>query len=54
MPINIVEVGPRDGLQSESTVVPTATKVALINRLVAAGIRRLEVTAFVHPQKVPQ
>ncbi len=54
MHINIVEVGPRDGLQSESTVVPTATKVVLINRLVAAGIRRLEVTAFVHPKKVPQ
>lgn len=54
MPINIVEVGPRDGLQSESAVVPTATKVALINRLVSAGIRRLEVTAFVHPKKVPQ
>ena len=51
MHIDIVEVGPRDGLQSESTVVPTATKIALINRLVSAGIRRLEVTAFVQPQK---
>lgn len=54
MKINLVEVGPRDGLQSESAVVPTATKVSLINRLVAAGIRRLEVTSFVHPKKVPQ
>ncbi len=54
MHINIVEVGPRDGLQSEGTVLPTAAKVELINRLVAAGIRRLEVTAFVHPTRVPQ
>jgi hydroxymethylglutaryl-CoA lyase len=54
MNINLVEVGPRDGLQSESILVPTATKVALVNRLVAAGIRRLEVTSFVNPKKVPQ
>ena len=54
MHINIVEVGPRDGLQSEGTVLPTAVKVELITRLVAAGIRRLEVTAFVHPKRVPQ
>ena len=54
MKISLVEVGPRDGLQSEKTVVATATKVSLINRLVAAGIRRLEVTSFVHPKKVPQ
>jgi len=54
MNINLVEVGPRDGLQSEGSVLPTATKVDLINRLVAAGIRRLEVTSFVNPKKVPQ
>ncbi len=54
MRINIVEVGPRDGLQSESKPVGTAAKVELITRLVAAGVRRLEATAFVNPKKVPQ
>jgi hydroxymethylglutaryl-CoA lyase len=54
MRINIVEVGPRDGLQSESTPIATAAKVELITRLIGAGIRRLEATAFVHPKKVPQ
>jgi hydroxymethylglutaryl-CoA lyase len=54
MKINLVEVGPRDGLQSQDTLVPTATKVELINRLVACGLRRLEVASFVNPQKVPQ
>jgi hydroxymethylglutaryl-CoA lyase len=54
MKIELVEVGPRDGLQSEVTRVPTETKVALIQRLVAAGIRRLEVASFVNPKKVPQ
>jgi hydroxymethylglutaryl-CoA lyase len=54
MKINLVEVGPRDGLQSQSTILWTDTKVSLINRLVAAGIRRLEVTSFVNPKKVPQ
>lgn len=52
--VEIVEVGPRDGLQSEPGVMPTATKVEFINRLIGAGIRRLEVTSFVHPKKVPQ
>lgn len=52
--IEIVEVGPRDGLQSEPEVLPTATKIEYINRAVAAGIRRLEVASFVHPRKVPQ
>jgi hydroxymethylglutaryl-CoA lyase len=52
--IEIVEVGPRDGLQSEPGVMPTATKVEFIERLVAAGIKRLEVTSFVNPKKVPQ
>lgn len=54
MKISLVEVGPRDGLQSQSTVLPTASKVALIERLVAAGVRRLEVTSFVNPKLVPQ
>lgn len=54
MKINLVEVGPRDGLQSQSAVLPTESKVELINRLVASGLRRLEVTSFVNPKKVPQ
>jgi hydroxymethylglutaryl-CoA lyase len=54
MKISLVEVGPRDGLQSQSIVLPTASKVALIERLVAAGVRRLEVTSFVNPKLVPQ
>jgi hydroxymethylglutaryl-CoA lyase len=53
-PIEIVEVGPRDGLQSEPDVLPTETKLELIERLVAAGLRRLEVASFVHPKRVPQ
>ncbi len=53
-PIEIVEVGPRDGLQSESQVLPTATKVEFIRRLVAAGLRRVEVASFVNPKRVPQ
>lgn len=52
--VEIVEVGPRDGLQSEPGVMPTATKVEFIHRLLDAGIRRLEVTSFVNPKKVPQ
>jgi hydroxymethylglutaryl-CoA lyase len=54
MKINLVEVGPRDGLQSQSTLLPTAAKVELVTRLTAAGIQRLEVTSFVNPKKVPQ
>lgn len=52
--VEIVEVGPRDGLQSEPGVMPTATKVEFIERLIEAGLRRLEVTSFVNPKKVPQ
>jgi hydroxymethylglutaryl-CoA lyase len=52
--IEIVEVGPRDGLQSEPGVLPTATKVEFIRRAVAAGLRRVEVASFVHPRRVPQ
>jgi hydroxymethylglutaryl-CoA lyase len=52
--IEIVEVGPRDGLQSEPEVLPTAVKLELIQRLVDAGIRRLEVASFVNPKRVPQ
>ena len=52
--IEIVEVSPRDGLQNERHVVSTADKVALIERAVSAGVRRIEVASFVHPERVPQ
>lgn len=52
--IELVEVGPRDGLQSESQVLPTAAKLELIGRLAGAGLKRIEVASFVHPQRVPQ
>jgi len=52
--IEIVEVGPRDGLQSESQVLPTATKLEFIGRLVDSGLRRIEVASFVNPKRVPQ
>ncbi len=52
--ISLTEVGPRDGLQSESCELPTAVKVELIKRLIDAGLRRLEVASFVNPKKVPQ
>src|SRR5919106_2566885 len=53
-PIEIVEVGPRDGLQSEPDVLATPTKLELIRRLVDAGVRRVEVASFVNPKRVPQ
>jgi hydroxymethylglutaryl-CoA lyase len=52
--ISIIEVGPRDGLQSEPEILPVETKVEFIRRAVDAGIRRLEVTSFVNPKRVPQ
>jgi hydroxymethylglutaryl-CoA lyase len=52
--VKIVEVGPRDGLQNESQLVPTAVKVALIDRLGQAGLKAIEATAFVSPKWVPQ
>jgi hydroxymethylglutaryl-CoA lyase len=52
--VEIIEVGPRDGLQNEPTVVDTATKVEFINLAVAAGLRRIEVASFVNPKRVPQ
>ncbi len=52
--IGFVEVGPRDGLQNEKTIVSTADKIALIERAIQAGARRIEVTSFVNPRKVPQ
>lgn len=52
--VEIVEVGVRDGLQNEPGVFPTEKKLALIGRLLDAGVRRLEVASFVHPKLVPQ
>src|SRR5919197_4177144 len=52
--VTIVEVGPRDGLQNEDALVPTETKVALIDALSATGLRHIEVTAFVSPKRIPQ
>ncbi|MBY5161865.1 hydroxymethylglutaryl-CoA lyase [Salsipaludibacter albus] len=52
--IEIVEVGPRDGLQNEDVVLDPPTRVDFVGRLVAAGIRRLETVSFVHPGRVPQ
>ena len=51
--IDIIEVAPRDGLQNESKVLDTATKVALIERAISAGARRIEATSFVNPRAVP-
>jgi hydroxymethylglutaryl-CoA lyase len=50
----VYEVGPRDGLQNEATSVPVDVKVELVERLVAAGLKIVEVTSFVHPKWVPQ
>ncbi len=52
--IKIVEVGPRDGLQNESTPIPTTAKVTFIRALAAAGLQRIEVASFVNPKAVPQ
>jgi hydroxymethylglutaryl-CoA lyase len=52
--VRIYEVGPRDGLQNESTAIPLATKVEFIRRLAAAGLREIEATSFVSPTAIPQ
>jgi hydroxymethylglutaryl-CoA lyase len=52
--VQLIEVGPRDGLQNEARRVDTATKLELIRRLVAAGLDTVEATAFVSPRHVPQ
>lgn len=52
--VRVVEVGPRDGLQNERVAVPTAVKVQMIERLVEAGLRDVEIGSFVHPKWVPQ
>jgi hydroxymethylglutaryl-CoA lyase len=52
--VQIVEVGPRDGLQNEAVTVGTDAKVAYIQALIEAGATRIEATSFVHPERVPQ
>lgn len=52
--VTVVEVGPRDGLQNESALVPTDAKIAFIQALAAAGLPVVEVTSFVSPAAVPQ
>ena len=52
--VNLIDVGPRDGLQNEKQPVPADVKVELVHRLQAAGLREIEVTSFVSPKWVPQ
>lgn len=52
--IEIIEVSPRDGIQNENKILSTDTKLELIQRAIDAGIRRIEVTSFVNPKRVPQ
>lgn len=52
--VKVVEVGPRDGLQNEKQPVPTATKIALVDQLSAAGFANIESASFVSPKWVPQ
>lgn len=52
--VRIVEVGPRDGLQNEAQILPVETKLELISRLADAGLKTIETTSFVSPNKIPQ
>jgi hydroxymethylglutaryl-CoA lyase len=52
--VEVIEVGPRDGFQILPDFIPTAAKIQIIHSLIKAGIRRMEVTSFVHPRAVPQ
>lgn len=52
--VKMVEVGPRDGLQNEATLIPTAVKIAFIEKLADAGFFTIEATSFVSPKRVPQ
>jgi hydroxymethylglutaryl-CoA lyase len=53
-PARVYEVGARDGLQNEARQIPTADKIALVDRLSACGFEHIEVTSFVSPRRVPQ
>jgi hydroxymethylglutaryl-CoA lyase len=52
--VKIVEVGPRDGLQNEKTIISTEVKLDFITKLADAGLKFIEVTSFVHPKAIPQ
>jgi isopropylmalate/homocitrate/citramalate synthase len=52
--ITVCDVGPRDGLQNEATILDPGTRASLVNRLAAAGLRRVETVSFVNPARVPQ
>lgn len=52
--VKLVEVGPRDGLQNEKTIIPLATKLNLIERLAKTGLQDIEAGSFVAPKWVPQ
>ena len=52
--VDIVEVAPRDGLQNEAQILPTEEKAELVGLLAGSGVRRIEVTSFVNPARVPQ
>jgi len=52
--VTLVEVGPRDGLQNEPTILPTEAKIEFINRAIDAGLKHIEAVSFVNPKKVPQ
>lgn len=52
--VELVEVGPRDGLQNEKTLISTADKLEFIRRTLAAGVKRIEANSFVNPKMVPQ
>ena len=52
--VTVMEVSPRDGLQNEDVLVSTAQKLQLVDHALASGSKRIEVTSFVHPQRVPQ
>lgn len=52
--VRIVEVGPRDGLQNIKSIVPTKTKIELIERLSRTGLQTIEATSFVSPRWIPQ
>ena len=52
--VQIVEVSPRDGLQNEARTLPTDRKLELVERVIAAGVTRVEAVSFAHPERVPQ
>lgn len=52
--INVVEVGPRDGFQNIKNTVPTDVKIETVKKLIASGIKQIEITSFVHPKYIPQ